>query len=51
MEKTQSGISVKKSIRRRILDGYFKVLLPSVLLGVITIICLSVLFEFYGNTT
>ena len=51
MEKTQSGISVKKSIRRRILDGYFKVLLPSVLLGVITIICLSVLFKFYGNTT
>lgn len=51
MEKTQSGISAKKSIRRRILDGYFKVLLPSVLLGVITIICLSVLFKFYGNTT
>ncbi|MGO5114790.1 methyl-accepting chemotaxis protein [Candidatus Avoscillospira sp. LCP25S3_F1] len=51
MEKTQSGISVKKSIRRRILDGYFKVLLPSVLLGVITIIFLGVLFKFYGNTT
>ena len=51
MEKTQSGISAKKSIRRRILDGYFKVLLPSVLLGVITIICLSVLFKFYGNAT
>ena len=51
MENMQSGRKIKKSIRKRIMEGYFTVTLISALLGVITIISLSVLFVFYSNMT
>ena len=51
MERTQSSGTIKKSIRKRIVEGYLKVILLSALLGVVTIISLGVLFIFYGNMT
>lgn len=51
MEKTQTDVRIKKSIRKRIVEGYLTVILLSALLGVITIISLGVLFVFYGNMT
>lgn len=49
MEKTQSSTKIKKSIRRRILDGYMKIILSSAVLGVVVIVALGMLFSFYGN--
>ena len=51
METKQSGGTIKKSIRKRIMEGYLTVTLLSALVGVITIISLSVLFVFYANIT
>ena len=51
MEKKQSGATIKKSIRKRIMEGYFRIILLTALLGAITILCLGVLFAFYGNIT
>lgn len=51
MERKQSDGTIKKSIRRRIVEGYLKVILLSALLGVVTILSLGVLFVFYGNMT
>lgn len=51
MGKTQTDVKIKKSIRKRIVDGYLKVILLSAVLGVITIGSLSVLFAYYGNMT
>nr|WP_302666667.1 methyl-accepting chemotaxis protein [uncultured Agathobaculum sp.] len=51
MGKTQTDIKIKKSIRKRIVEGYLKVILLSAMLGVITIVSLGVLFVFYGNMT
>lgn len=51
MGKQQPDATVKKSIRKRIVEGYLKIILLSALLGVVTIISLSVLFVFYGNMT
>lgn len=51
MEKTQTDVKIKKSIRKRIVEGYLRVILLSALLGVITIVSLGVLFVFYGNMT
>lgn len=51
MGKTQTDVKIKKSIRKRIVEGYLTVILLSALLGVITIISLGVLFVFYGNMT
>ena len=51
MGKTQADARIKKSIRKRIVEGYLTVILLSALLGVITIISLGVLFVFYGNMT
>ena len=51
MGKTQTDEKIKKSIRKRIVEGYLRVILLSALLGVITIVSLGVLFVFYGNMT
>ena len=51
METKQSGGTIKKSIRKRIMEGYLTVTLLSALVSVITIISLSVLFVFYANIT
>lgn len=51
MGKTQTDEKIKKSIRKRIVEGYLRVILLSALLGVITIISLGILFVFYGNMT
>ena len=51
MEKKQSDGTIKKSIRKRIMEGYLTVTLLSALVGVITVISLSVLFVFYANIT
>lgn len=50
-ENRKSGCKIKKSIRKQIMEGYFTVTLLSSLLGVVTIIFLSILFVFYGNMT
>ena len=49
MSKTKTDVKVKKSIRKRIVEGYLKVILLSSVLGIVTIISLGVLFLFYGN--
>lgn len=51
MDKTQTDVKIKKSIRKRIVEGYLRVILLSALLGVITIVSLGILFVFYGNMT
>lgn len=51
MGKNQADVKIKKSIRKRIVEGYLTVILLSALLGVVTIISLGVLFVFYGNLT
>lgn len=49
MSKTKTDVKVKKSIRKRIVEGYLQVILLSSVLGIVTIISLGVLFLFYGN--
>ncbi len=51
MEKNQSDTKIKKSIRKRIMEGYLTVTLLSVLLGVLTVISLGTLLIFYNNIT
>lgn len=51
MGKQQPDATVKKSIRKRIVEGYLKIILLSALLGVVMIVSLSVLFTFYGSMT